>query len=284
MARGQRRAAVLGQPVSHSLSPVLHRAAYEALGFDWSYEAIEVDEAGLASMLHGLGDEWAGLSLTMPLKVEAARLADFTEPQARLVGSVNTLVPSGVGEYRQWVGANTDIHGITAALSENGCGSCARAVIVGAGATATSALAALGAIGASAPSVLLRDRSRAGGLIRAATRMGLSPRFHDIGSDEALEVLGNADAVVSTVPASAGEQLGVRLQDAEVRVAGRLLDVVYSPLVTPLATAWEAAGGVAVSGVRMLLHQAGEQVRLMTGEPAPLRAMETALHEVLTSS
>src|SRR5664279_2694124 len=114
------RAAVLGHPVAHSLSPVLHRAAYTALNLDWSYEAVDVDEPDLAAFLSSLGDEWAGLSLTMPLKAEAARLAGFVEPQARLLGTVNTLVPAGKGEYRHWVGANTDIYGMVAAFAEAG--------------------------------------------------------------------------------------------------------------------------------------------------------------------
>ncbi|WP_370634355.1 shikimate dehydrogenase [Demequina sp. TTPB684] len=280
----RRRAAVLGHPVSHSLSPVLHAAAYEALGLDWTYEAVDVVETGLTDFLAGLDDAWVGLSLTMPLKIEAARIADFVEPQAKLVGTVNTLVASGLGEYRQWVGANTDIHGVTAALREAGVSSCAQPVVIGAGATGTSALAALGALGGTHPRVVVRNRARAGGLMRAATKMGLQPRFLDLDSDAALDALAQADVVVSTVPAEAGVLLGERLRAAGLTTPGHLLDVVYSPLVTPLALAWADASGSTISGTRMLLHQAGEQVRLMTGQPAPLEAMETALNRVLTTS
>jgi len=280
----RRRAAVLGSPVSHSLSPVLHTAAYKALGIGWEYEAIEVDQAGLEGFLAGLDDAWAGLSLTMPLKAEAARLADFVEPQARLVGTVNTLVPSGVGEYRQWVGANTDIHGVTAAFAEVGVSRCTGAVVVGAGATATSAIAAFGSIGAVRPRVIVRSRARAGALMRAASKMGVQPRFVDLDSSEAIEALEQADVVVSTVPVEAGAALGGRLRAAQATTQGHLLDVVYSPLVTPLAQSWSQGGGATVSGVRMLLHQAGEQVRLMTGLNAPMGAMEAALNRVLTTS
>lgn len=279
-----RKAAVLGRPVSHSLSPVLHRAAYAALGLDWSYEAIDVGESELAPFLASLGDEWAGLSLTMPLKVEAARLADFVEPQSRLVGPVNTLVPTGKGEYRHWVGANTDIHGIVAAFAEAGSSRVATAVIIGAGATATSAVAALASMGATSPVVLVRERARAGALMRTAARMGVSPRFVDLESDEAIAALCRAEAVVSTIPADAGEGVAARLTETEVGCEGLLLDVVYVPRVTPLSAAWALKGGTAVSGVRMLLHQAGEQVRLMTGSEAPLGAMDRALANVLTNS
>lgn len=279
-----KRAAVLGHPVAHSLSPVLHRAAYEALGLDCSYEAIDIDVPDLATFLESLGDEWAGLSVTMPLKNEAARLADFIEPQAKLVGPVNTLVRSGLGEYRQWVGANTDIHGIVAALTEAGSPRVETAVIVGAGATATSAVAAFASMGATTPVVLLRDKARAGGLIRAATRMGIAPRLVDIESDEAIKALSRADAVMSTVPVEAGRVLGDRLTASGVKVSGPLLDAIYVPHITTLGHAWSQAGGEPVSGTRMLLHQAGEQVRLMTGVQAPLAAMDEALRRVLTNS
>jgi len=278
------RAAVLGHPVAHSLSPVLHRAAYAALGLEWSYDAVDVDEPEMAAFLRALGDEWAGLSLTMPLKMEAARLADFVEPQAKLVGTVNTLVPAGKGEYRHWVGANTDIHGIVAAFAEADMVSSGAAVIVGGGATATSAVAALASLGATSPYVLLRDKARAGALLRASTRMGVKPRFLDITSQESLAALSSADAVVSTVPADAGGVLAARLEQSGARMRGVMLDAVYVPISTPLSGAWAAAGGVSVSGVRMLLHQAGEQVRLMTGQVAPLEAMERALATVLTNS
>lgn len=268
------RAAVLGQPIAHSLSPVLHRAAYEALGLDWSYDAVEVAEGGLADFVASLGDEWVGLSLTMPLKVEAIRVASFVEPQAKLLGTANTLLASGLGGYRQWVAANTDVHGIVAALKEAGCGSASSAAIVGGGATAVSALAALAQLGATGALVGVRDRSRAGAVVRAATAMGLSPRIVRIESQEFVDGLNRAKAVVSTIPADAGETLARGLSP---RDGGFLLDAVYSPLVTPLGAAWASAGGVFVNGTRMLLHQAAEQVRLMTQRVAPIDHMDAAL-------
>jgi len=277
-----RRAAVLGHPVSHSLSPVLHSAAYGALGLDWTYEAIDVDVPQFEGFLGDLGDEWAGLSLTMPLKTEAARLADFVEPQAKLVGPVNTLIPSGLGEYRHWVGANTDIHGITASFREAGVSRCGSALIIGGGATATSALAAFASIGATSLSVAVRDRTRAGALMRTANRLGVTVRILDIEKEETITALTRVDAVMSTIPVVAGSQLAVRLSDAEATTPGVLLDAVYAPVSTPLAESWVAAGGTFVSGVRMLLHQAGEQVRLMTGREAPLTVMDLALSRLLT--
>lgn len=280
------RAAVLGHPISHSLSPVLHQAAYQALGLDWEYTAVDVDVAYLEAFLSSRDDQWGGLSLTMPLKVEAARLADAIEPQARLLGIVNTLIPSGRGTYRQWVGANTDIYGIVAALREGGRDRAERAVVLGGGATAISAAAALGSMGVTHPVIVVRSRARAGHLLRACTAMGLQP--HLMGWDDAAvtAALVHADAVVSTVPASAGEQVATRLSGtvsdhATGQISGTLLDVIYDPLVTPLAQMWIRAGGSAIAGTRMLLHQAGEQVRLMTGQVAPLGAMDAALSAVM---
>ena len=278
------RAAVLGHPISHSLSPALHNAAYEALAIDWQYEAIDVEESALEAFLESCGDEWGGLSLTMPLKVEGARLASFVEPQAKLLGVINTLVPSGRGEYRQWVGANTDIHGITEALREGGCTEASRGVVLGGGATASSAVAALGALGVKQPIVVVRSRARAGRVIRAASKMGLSPRLVMWDDPAVVPALLEAHAVVSTVPADAGANVGDQLAAAGARVSGVLLDVVYRPRVSELSSEWMRASGASVDGTRMLLHQAGEQVRLMTGKAAPLVAMEAGMTAVLNNS
>ena len=271
-----RRAAVLGHPIAHSLSPVLHRAAYQSLGLPWHYDAVDVDSGGLGAFLEGLGPEWAGVSLTMPLKVEAVALMDFIEPMAKIVGAVNTVLIQPFGTTRHLVGANTDVHGIVVALREAGVSQARTGVILGGGATATSAMAALGQLGVTTPIVAVRDRSRAGALMRAATKMGVTVRFADIG--EAAGLAANSEVVISTIPADAGAALAPEVTTA----SGTLLDVIYSPLITPLGAAWEAAGGTRVGGERMLLHQAGEQLRLMTGRDAPIEVMDAALRAELS--
>jgi len=285
-----RRAGVLGHPIAHSLSPTLHRAAYAALELDWDYRTYDVDAGQLATFLEGVDLDWAGLSLTMPLKVEAVPLMDFVEPFAKLLGVVNTVLVGGRATSRQLVGANTDVHGIVSALAEGGVTRTEglSAVVLGGGATAISALAALGQLGCLSPVVAVRSRARAGALLRAATAMGLSVRFVDIADAAAVgAALSHAQAVVSTIPADAGAQLAAAaLSDASLAsqapASGAvLLDVVYNPPVTPLASAWRDAGGTVVGGERMLLHQAAEQVRLMTGQVAPLAAMDAALRDAL---
>lgn len=285
-ARAPRRAAVLGHPVAHSLSPVLHRAAYEALGLDgWSYEAIDTTEEQLPALVNGLDASWAGLSLTMPLKHAVIPLLDHVDPLASVVGAVNTLVVQPTGGRRPtFVGTNTDVHGLVAALREGlGERGARTAVVLGAGATAASTLAALAELGCTAPTVLVRSLGRTGTLQRAAHRMGVEPRFEilDPSSPALVARLAQADAVVATLPSRAADPVAEALAQAAPRVTGVLLDVVYDPRPTALSAAWAAAGGIVVGGERMLLHQAAEQVRLMTGKVAPLAAMDQALEAAL---
>lgn len=273
-----RRAAVLGHPVAHSLSPALHRAAYDTLGLaGWSYDAVDVTEDRLPGFVAGLDESWAGLSLTMPLKQTVIPLLDHVEPLAQVVGAVNTVLPLGTGRARTLTGANTDVHGLVAALGEGGVtGGLRTAAVIGAGATAASTLAALAQLGCPAPRVYVRSQARAGGLLRAAHRMGVEPRLCRL--EDAPAELADAEAVVSTLPAHAADPIADALPAA---VTGVLLDVCYDPRPTALSVAWAAHGGRVVGGERMLLHQAAEQVRLMTGHPAPLAAMDAALGAVL---
>ncbi len=238
------RAAVLGSPIAHSLSPVLHTAAYTALGLDgWTYTAIECDEAGLAALLAsldraGLGGRWAGLSLTMPLKRAVLPLLDRTEPLALQVGGANTVVFAGGRRH----GYNTDVPGMVAALAEAGAASPAGATVLGAGATACAALGALRATGLAAAVVQVRDQARAGGLLAAARRLGLAVELRPFGSP-----VRDGDLLISTVPAGAADFYAERAVDPRARPSA-VLDVVYHPWPTPLAAAaarpassWSAA-------------------------------------------
>ncbi len=281
-----RRAAVLGHPVAHSLSPVLHRAAYDALGLDgWTYEAIDTTEERLPGLVASLDASWAGLSLTMPLKQAVIPLLDHVDPLANVVGAVNTLIVQPTGGRRPtFVGTNTDVHGLVAALREGlGDHPVTTAVVLGAGATAASTLAALAQLGCATPTVLVRSLGRTGDLQRAAHRMGVEPRFEvlDASGPALVGRLAAADVVVSTLPSRAADPAADALAASASGVGGVLLDVVYDPRPTALSVAWAGAGGTVVGGERMLLHQAVEQVRLMTGRTAPLAAMDRALGAVL---
>jgi shikimate dehydrogenase len=265
---GQRRAAVLGSPIAHSLSPVLHTAAYGALGLDdWAYSAIECDEGGLPHLLASCGSDWAGLSLTMPLKRAVLPLLDQTEPLAAEVGGANTVVFSGGQRH----GYNTDVPGMVAALAEAGVTGVPGATILGAGATACAALAAVRAAGLGTVVVQVRDQARAGDLLAAARRLGVTAELRPFGSP-----VRDGDLLISTVPAGAADSLAGQAIDPRARPCA-VLDVVYNPWPTPLAAAAAQAGLVVVSGFDLLLHQAARQVELMTGRaPAPLEAMRAA--------
>ncbi len=280
-----RRAAVLGHPVAHSLSPVLHTAAHRALGLEgWHYSAIDTTIEELPAVVRDLDLGWAGLSVTMPLKQAIIPLVDHVEPLAEAVGAVNTVL---VGPARCGVtltGTNTDVYGLVEALREGLGGREARvenAVVLGGGATAASTLAALGELGCTSPRVLVRSLGRTGGLQEAAARMGVTPRYEVLEAVAAVGALSRADVVVSTMPAHAADPVAHAFASHGPAPSGVLLDVVYDPRPTALSQAWAAAGGTVVGGERMLLHQAVEQVRLMTGRPAPLAAMDAALQDAL---
>ncbi len=259
------RAAVLGSPIAHSLSPALHRAAYAALGLDWTYDAIEVDEGGLAGFLERLDDGWAGLSLTMPLKQAVIPLLTDVDPEALAVGSVNTVLPAGSG----WRGTNTDIQGIAEALKRAGLTLPARtATILGAGATARSAVAALAGLGVVDLVVCARRADAAASVADLAREHGMSPASRDLEPDADLVA---ADIVVSTLPGDVGERWVAVASHAR----GALLDASYHPWPTPLSAAW--AHRPVASGRDMLLWQAVEQVRLMTGLEPPVDRMREAL-------
>lgn len=282
------RAAVLGHPVAHSLSPVLHGAAYEALGLhDWHYGRHDVDEPELAGFVAAMDQRWRGLSLTMPLKQAALQLVDVVEPLAQVTGAVNTLLlqPGGLT-----VGANTDVHGLVQAIRE--CSPTQRSrersgphggggVIIGAGATAASAIAALGELHITRPAVLVRSIGRTGTVRRAAAAMGVEPRYVPLDSDRARELMLEASVVISTVPHGGSAALAPWLRDAQLDPAQVLLDVVYEGWPTELPIAWRSAGGSIAPGYLMLLHQAAQQVHLMTGRPAPIEAMRTALLQAI---
>lgn len=282
------RAAVLGSPVAHSLSPVLHEAAYRVLRLDgWTYDRRDCDEAALPAFVAGLGPEWAGLSLTMPLKRVVLAVADTVDPLAVAVGAANTLVLPGRRAH------NTDVAGIVAALGPVA----GPAVVLGAGGTAQAALAALREVGVVEVTVLVRDAARAGELAATAARLGVAPVIVDAlatppGSARTAPVEARwtgtggasdggragglvraAGVVVSTLPAGAVDP---RLGGA-VQAGSTVLDVVYAPWPTPFAAAAGAAGARVVSGLEMLLHQAVAQVALMTGRPGPVEEMRAAL-------
>ncbi|HEU4361378.1 MAG TPA: shikimate dehydrogenase [Mycobacterium sp.] len=266
-----RKAGVLGSPIAHSRSPQLHLAAYRALGLtDWTYQRIECGADELPAVVSGFGSEWVGVSVTMPGKFAALDFADERTARAELVGSANTLVRTAAG----WRADNTDVDGVTGALGAAGRIRPGRAVVLGSGGTAPAAVVALAELGVDDVTVVARNPDRADRVVQLATRIGMSARFCGL-ADEALpDAAAAAGVLVSTVPAEVAARYTSALAAIPV-----LLDAIYNPWPTPLATAVAAAGGTVISGLQMLLHQAYTQVEMFTGLPAPRQAMTCALAE-----
>lgn len=265
------KCAVWGSPIAHSLSPVLHRAAYAALGLDdWTYEAREVDEAGFDAALAGLDDQWRGLSLTMPLKEVALRAAMRVTATAADTGAANTLVRGSAG----WTAHNTDVYGMVRALLDAGCRDMTHALIIGSGATARSAVAALASSGTRHITFMVR-RSARPETVDQARRAGITV------SEVPMGQWSLSDVVISTVPPAAVTGLDVFPRSDRDDSPRTVLDVVYGAGRTPLQTAAAGAGWTVQEGTVMLLHQATEQVSLMTGLPAPVQAMADALDREL---
>ncbi|MGJ3509741.1 shikimate dehydrogenase [Enemella sp. A6] len=264
-----RRCAVLGSPISHSLSPVLHRAAYAHLGLHWEYEAIEVAEGDLAEFVAGLDHTWRGLSLTMPLKVEALTVGDEISEVARLIGAGNTMVfESGCRLV-----TNTDAFGLTDALSRNGVERIDSALILGGGATARSSLVGLAALGARQVAVSVRTPERIAELSRIAEALEVT--LQPLAWDPA--ALVEADVCVSTVTAGAADDFAEAVAD-RARV---VFEVLYEPWPTRLVEVAEAVGRQVLGGLDLLVGQAVRQVRGMTGLDVPAEVLLAAGQQAL---
>ncbi|GGM41512.1 shikimate 5-dehydrogenase [Micromonospora sonchi] len=263
------KAAVVGKPIAHSLSPVIHNAGYAAAGLTgWSYTRIECAAEELAGLVAGLGPEWAGLSVTMPSKEAALAVAAEVSPVAAAVGAANTLVRRPDGS---WYADNTDVSGMVEVLTEAGVRSGATVTVLGAGGTARAALAAAARLHASAVAVVARRPAAVAELAPVAGRLGLA--MTAAGWSEA-STRAEADVVISTVPKGAADDLA---DTVCWRPGTVLFDAIYDPWPTPLAAAAGAAGCRIVSGLDLLLAQAIGQFEQFTGVAAPRPAMSAAL-------
>ncbi|MDO4791110.1 MAG: shikimate dehydrogenase [Buchananella hordeovulneris] len=270
------RAAVVGDPISHSLSPVLHLAGYASLGLEWSYERCRVPEGELGQFLAALDSEWVGLSVTMPHKSAAVELAHSVDPLAAALGVANTLVRHSSGHLTAF---NTDVAGIAAALREVAPAQWRpeRSVILGNRATACSALAALGELGCTEHSVVARRHGGPGSTALVSHALGVEHRPLLWRQDEfTAQAVQDADVVISTVPAGVADPLAQFVAE-HAKPSAVLLDVVYHPWPSALTQVWLDSGKTAAPGWLMLLHQAVMQVQLFTGRAPNVDAMRAAL-------
>ncbi|AKK06045.1 shikimate-5-dehydrogenase, fungal AROM-type [Corynebacterium mustelae] len=274
------RAAVLGKPIEHSLSPVLHNAGYTALGLsNWQYDRIECDESDLAQVLSNSSNQYRGFSVTMPGKFQALALADEATERARLIGSANTLVRRN---ETSWVADNTDCDGIIGAINvlfnrddanKKRFSASEYAVIIGAGGTARPAVWAVAQLGVKRVIIVNRsDRSLE--FDSLAQFLGVNLEFR--GFDTALaEICAKAAVIISTVPS-------VGIPDYVPIIAqAPIIDVIYDPWPTLLVETAHRNGISAVGGHVMLAHQAYGQFEQFTGYAAPRDAMWLALCRAL---
>ena len=257
------KAAVLGKPIEHSLSPILHMAAYKVLGLDWQFEKHEVDVEGLAAFLQSAPSDIAGYALTMPLKDEAFERAASSDVYAARTQAANTLIRGDKG----WYAFNTDAPGFVSALRKAEVASVSNPVVIGGGATARSAIAALQDLGTQKVTVVAR-RESAVSEIRI-----LFPELHV----EGIPFLNTpiaGDVVISTLPAGAADHLEV------ANSVNVFFDVIYAPWPTMMAREAMKSGITVLGGLDLLVSQAVEQVILMTHCSDELRAdLASAMYE-----
>jgi shikimate dehydrogenase len=264
-------AGVLGHPIAHSKSPVLHRAAYAALGLDIAYDAHDVTPEQLPGFVGGLDRGWLGLSVTMPLKSPMMALVDRQSPRAERLGFLNTVVWDGAGTTTAY---NTDVDGIVeslvfAGLQREPAGG--RLGILGGGGTAAAAIAAAGLLGVDGVDLFVRTPAKAADHAGLARGFGLEAAVHPL--DQFPTSAPGLRAVVATLPPRAADPTAAAL--AALDGPGGLpplLDAAYDPWPSALALAWQRHGGQVVSGLEMLLYQAVEQVRLFTARVLPAGA------------
>lgn len=262
------RLEVWGDPIDHSLSPRIHAAAYAALGWDWTYDRRRVAEARFRDELTEHGPALLGISLTYPLKTVAFDSAARRDRFAELTGAVNTylLTPGGP------LGFNTDVGGIAADLRAHGVRELDTARIVGAGATATSALVALAELGATHVALFARRVAAARPLVELGERIGVQVDARALDAEASAEQASRASTVLTVSALPGGAEVPTDTAAALAGAGGMLYDVVYGHWPTPLAAAWQRAGLDAVDGRGMLVQQAVRQIRIFRGdadEPLP---------------
>ncbi len=265
-------AAVIGSPITHSLSPAVHNAAFAAAGVDWVYAAFDVAPGESLGALHamrtlGLG----GLSVTMPHKQDVADQVDELDPAAAALHSVNTVVRTSDGLLK---GYSTDGVGFVASLMEAGVSITGRSVVViGAGAAARAVIDALARGGAASVTVVNRSLARAQ---QAAALAGVIGRVGELTDVTTGDIVVNATSV-----GMAADQLP--FDPALLRAGQVVADLVYHPLETALLAAARAMGATPVDGLGMLVHQAALQQQLWLGVLADTGVMRAAALRELTS-
>ncbi|RLG23071.1 shikimate dehydrogenase [Methanosarcinales archaeon] len=273
--------AVLGDPIGHSMSPVMHNAAFRALGMPDRYHAFRVRQQDLRDAIYGakaLG--FGGLNLTIPLKEEALKYVD-PDPIAARIGAVNTIdFADGIQGY------NTDGIGAMRALEDVGVGVAGKNIlIIGAGG-ASRAIAFQFAYSGGEITIANRTEERADKLARDL-RTGLeeldrSSHVRSIGLDRVASEIADADILINATSIGMHPYVGASpISPDLLRPELVVFDIVYNPLHTRLLSEAEQRGAIAIGGVRMLVHQGAEAFRIWTGREPPVDVMFEAVVQEL---
>lgn len=244
------KAAVLGSPISHSLSPTLHMTAYRALGIEGEYTAVDVKSDQLRDFLLSLDSSWTGFSLTMPLKEEVLRLADEVDHLANSIHSANTLIRLDQG----WRATTTDVKGFQEALHAHGVGDFKKVLIIGSGATGRAAASAVDQRNREIQ-VIHRNQEREGAMRMAAPHSSIE--FFPWQSP-----LPVADLTINTTPAGVADHFASQITSTP---SGLFFEALYNPWPTKILNHWRRNGGKVIDGLDLLIYQGIEQIELMTG-------------------
>lgn len=270
---------IFGHPVSQSLSPAMHNAAFEHLGLDCAYLAFDVDLRNIDKAVNSIRNlGLCGVNVTIPHKQSVMAGLDEIAPEASMVGAVNTIV----NEDGRLKGYNTDVSGVLRALhfelefvpqDKN-------VFIVGAGGASRAVIVAMCTGGARSIAIANRTYFKAQELSEE-----FSPRFGDIGFSAApledaarvAQMMEQTDIVINCSSAGMGDIEPLRLPLDLLNENCVVYDLVYKPAVTPLVRDSRALGLKAESGLGMLLYQGVDAFEIWTGENAPVEVMREAL-------
>jgi shikimate dehydrogenase len=269
----QKQGYVVGSPISHSRSPDIHLSAYRALGLDWGYQAVDIPKGKLADFMLSLNPSATSvISVTMPLKPEAAELATSCSHLVAELGIANTLLPRGDG----WFADNTDVAGLAKTITSTGFEVKAGqpATVLGTGATAMSAIKALGQLGFAQVNLCGRNQGATEKLLAIATAANLRVDLFDPAE---VGPLLDSPLVISTWPGDVAGQLVAPTLGSKSAGLGLLVDVTYHPWPSPLARAWFGSGGDVIGGLDLLVNQAMFQIEAATGQSVSLPVLREAV-------
>lgn len=260
--------AVLGSPITHSLSPTLHRAAFDFLGIDGNYKALEVPEFSFKTFFENRSRDFDYFSITMPLKEEVLEAGFEIDEHTLRIQSANCLYK----REGQWRLTSTDGSGLIAALEHAGYATFDRTLVLGAGGTARAVVGALDSCSKEL-TVLGRSDVRREAMESAIRKSDFTYRRWNPDVD-----FSEFDLVVNTTPAGAADLLAENVRMNECKI---LFDVIYKPWPTVLASRWSDSGGVVINGLELLLYQGIDQLELALNRKLDRLGLATALRAVL---